>query len=116
MANKRKIFDEHELYDLVCAQYFANNQEEETGYSSDWSEFAHDLQYKFEKLTENEQDKLEKLLNDTTIKAKDYIEMLNDLKEDDFDTEEDFSDEREELQRKITDLATKCLRDYWNGN
>ena len=116
MANKRKIFDEHELYDLVCAQYFANNQEEKTGYSSDWSEFAHDLQYKFEKLTENEQDKLEKLLNDTTIKAKDYIEMLNDLKEDDFDTEEDFFDKREELQRKITDLATKCLRDYWNGN
>ncbi|OOM05700.1 hypothetical protein [Clostridium saccharobutylicum] len=107
------IFDAHELYNLVNAQYSATKLEKENGVSSDWSEFAGHLESKFNTLNENDQEELDKLLKNVAQQEADKINMLQELNANDFDEIDDFWNERKELQRDITNDALDSLEKYW---
>lgn len=115
MVNKKNIFDMHELYNLTCAQYSAITLEAESGMVSDWSEFAGHLEYKFNSLSESEQDKFEKVLTCAAKEEAGNIKMLEELDENDFENEDDFWKERKELQKDITNEALDLLKEYWSG-
>lgn len=113
MDKRKNIFDAHELYNLTCAQYSATTLEEETGVGSDWSEFAGNLEEKFNTLSENEQEKLDKLLICVAKTEANKINRLEELDENDFVEVDDFWEERKELQRDITNGALNLLNAYW---
>ena len=114
MSYTTSIFDAHELFNLVNAQYSATRLEEETGVSSDWSEFAGHLESKFNTLNENDQEELEKLLKNVAQQEAEQINMLQELNANDFDEIDDFWNERKELQRDITNDALDSLEKYWD--
>lgn len=115
MNDTTNIFDAYELYNLVNAQYSANMLEEESGMSSDWSEFAGHLESKFNTLNENEQEELDKLLKNVAQQEEDKINMLQELNANDFNEMDDFWNERNVLQRGITNDALDSLEKYWDG-
>lgn len=116
MNNNKNIFDVHELFNLVNAQYSATTLEEESGMSSDWSEFAGHLESKFNTLNENEQEELDELLKNVAKQEADKINMLQELNANDFDDIDDFWNERKELQMAITSDVLDSLEKYWDEN
>lgn len=115
MDGRINIFDLHELYNLTCAQYSAIMLEQETNISSDWSEFAGYLQSKFNTLNENEQEELDELLKNVAKQESDKIEMLQELYTNDFNDEDDFLNERKELQIDVSNDILNSLEMYWDG-
>lgn len=109
------IFDAHELYNLVCAQHSATMLEKETGFSSDWSEFVGHLQSKFNTLESDKQERLDELLKNVAEQESNKIIMLQELNLNDFNSADDFFDERKELQIDITNGVLDSLKRYWNG-
>lgn len=107
-----KIFTSDELYDLVSAEYSAL-QLEKKGWTSGWYDFASEEQYekKIRALGKYE-DKFENDLKGTAIVVSEYFEQLSSLRESDFDTEEEFWEERSFIEEMILQRIRYCLELY----
>lgn len=110
---ENKVFNLNDIYDLLNADHAAYSLHEETGYQSGWYDFASEEDYKiqFALLGDNDK-KFEKQLRETTLLVKDEFKELEELDFDDFDTEEEFMNERKNIQDNILSIAHEKLKDY----
>lgn len=107
-----KAFTMDELYELVSAEHSAI-QMEDAGYHSGWYEFASEEEYghKIRSLGKYEE-KFEKDLRNTAKNVSENFEELENLCVEDFDTEEDFWEERKIIQEGIIGEIGYCLGSY----
>lgn len=96
-----KAFTIDQLYELVSAEHSAI-QMEEAGYDSGWYEFASEEEYgqKIRSLGRYEE-KFEKDLRNAAEIVSENFEELENLHVEDFDSEEDFWEERKMIQEEI---------------
>lgn len=107
-----RAFTIDELYELVSAEHCAI-QMELAGYSSGWYEFASEEEYgqKVQSLGKYGE-KFEKDLHYTAETVSDSFEELENLRVEDFDTEEEFWQERRMIQDEIMGEIQYCLGSY----
>lgn len=113
MRKETEIFEAHELHNLCTAQYHASEMSEETGIGSHWTEFTPDLEQTFNELSEYEKDEFEDRLLEATERQKSNIDSLMELKESDFDSFDEFWEERKLIQERITAGAIEVLGKYY---
>lgn len=109
---KFKAFTIDELYDLVSAEHCAL-QLEKAGYGSGWYDFIaeEDYEEKIQSLGKHEE-KFEEDLRNAAKSVSGSFEELENLHEDDFDTEEEFLEERKMIQDEIMAEIGYCLNPY----
>lgn len=110
------IFTENEIYTLVLAQDSALKMEQESGYFSHYNEFIYENSDIEEKLTELENNKqledFESLLNTAAENCNELFQSLENLNADDFEEEQEFWDERDNIQKEITNKSLEILGNY----
>lgn len=109
---KFKTFTIDELYDLVSAEYCAL-QLEKSGYESGWYDFVSEEDYekKIQSLGKYEE-KFQEDLRTAAKSISESFEELANLQGEDFDTEEEFLDERKMIQEEIMAEIGYCLDPY----
>ncbi len=103
-----KVFSEDEIYDLLNADHSAYLE----GGNSTWSYYAReDYAEQFAKLGDKKSE-FEHQLRIATKALFGKFEILDDIKETDFESGEKFDYERRRLQDEIVDAAYEFLGDY----
>lgn len=97
----RRIFTEEELYKFCLGEVCGISVEEESGYSSDWADFAdEELERKYNELSDSGQNAFDKQLRKVATKFKDDFDNLPQ----EIENEEDYrylQDEKWNLMYKI---------------
>ena len=106
-----KIFDENELYDLLNAEHNAQSFEEETGCGASLFDYADETEYN-DKLSKINEENFFEQLSQWAIELKYDFNELGELNENDFDTEEEFWENRNELQDNIIDFIRCNCNEY----
>lgn len=98
----RKIFTETELYNFCLGEICGMSVEEESGYSSDWADFANEeLEEKYDKLSEAGQKAFDKELRRVARKFRENFDNLPEK----IESEEDYKylqEEKEYLVDKVS--------------
>lgn len=109
------IFTEDEIYNLVLAQHCAIGVTQESGNPSDYNDFipgGSDIEEKIAELGDNKLNELEPLINTAAGNCSELFQRLENLNSDDFEEEQEFWDERDKIQKEITNKSLEILRDY----
>lgn len=106
-----RIFDENELYDLISAEHSAQSFEEETGCGASLFEYADEDEYN-DKLAQIDEDEFFDQVRQWALAVKADFNELEELNEDDFDTDDDFWERRREIQGNIIAYIEENCGDY----
>lgn len=106
-----KMFTMDELYELVNAEHSAI-QMEEAGFDSGWYDFVSEDYGKKVQSLGKYKEKFEKDLHETAAMVSGNFEELIDLHVEDFETEEDYMEERRMIQEEIMGEISYCLEPY----
>ena len=108
-----RVFSIDDIYDLVSAQHCALQLERETGIKSGWYEFASEDEYEAQlNILSGHEEEFEDALCKAAKDVESEFTELENLDEDDFDSDEEFFEARDEIQESIIDKLLISMDDY----
>ncbi|WP_029200365.1 hypothetical protein [Oribacterium sp. NK2B42] len=108
----KKVFSGSDLYKMAMAEDMVQHAED--GYPESWWELpiGEEIEEDYDKLSKEEQRELEKRMKEFVPTVSEAFKAVEDLRQTEFDTEEEFLEEHDRIIEEIGAAVDKEFEDF----